>query len=95
MKLATRYKNCSRLTPRTMASVDAVAASHPYLPCRLVVVCLVQAGWQQGGHGMTAAIMVVKCIWWLILLVFCVLFNAGVVIMAENRLLGTINDNIF
>jgi hypothetical protein len=32
----------------------------------------VQAGCHQGGHGTTAAAMVEKCIWQLILLVFCV-----------------------
>ena len=30
----------------------------------------VQAGCHQGGHGTTAAAMVEKCVWWLILLVF-------------------------
>jgi hypothetical protein len=32
----------------------------------------VQAGCHQGGHGTTAAAMVEKCVWQLILLVFCV-----------------------
>jgi hypothetical protein len=31
-----------------------------------------QAGWHQGGHGTTVAAMVEKCVWRLILLVFCV-----------------------
>jgi hypothetical protein len=31
-----------------------------------------QAGWHEGGHGMTATAMVEKCVWRLILLVFCV-----------------------
>ena len=30
-----------------------------------------QAGWHQGGHGTMAAAMVEKCVWRLILLVFC------------------------
>ncbi len=33
--LATRDKNSSRMTLRTMASVNTIAASHPYLPCPL------------------------------------------------------------
>jgi hypothetical protein len=42
-----------------------------------------------------AATMVEKCTWRLILLVFCVQFYAGViVVVAENRLISIINDNI-
>ena len=40
--------------------------------------------------------MVEKCVWRLILLVFCAKFYAGViVVVAENRLIGTIKDNKF
>jgi hypothetical protein len=56
----------------------------------------VQAGWHQGSHGTAAATMVEKCIWRLILLVFCVSFCAGVfIVMAENRLISNINDKMF
>ncbi len=61
-----------------MASVNIVlAASHPYLasPPRAETTAnglgwLLYARWHQGGHGTTAAAMVEKCVWRLILLVF-------------------------
>jgi len=37
-----------------------------------LLYALAQAGYRQGGHRTTAAAMVEKCIWQLILLVFCV-----------------------
>jgi hypothetical protein len=47
---------------------------------------LAQAGWRQGGRGTTAAAMVEKCFWRLILLVFCAYFYVGViVVVTENR----------
>ncbi len=40
--------------------------------------------------------MVEKCVWRLILLVFCAKFYVGViVIVAGNKLLSNINDNMF
>ena len=65
-----------------MASVDTIAASHPclrFLPREetmadglgWLLYASAQAGWHQGGHGTMAAAMVEKCIWRLILLVFC------------------------
>jgi len=62
-----------------MASVDTVAASHPCLPCPpreemtaenlgWLLYASVQAGCHQGGHGTTAATMVEKYDWRLILL---------------------------
>jgi hypothetical protein len=66
-----------------MVSVDTVAASHPGLPCPpradtttdglgWLLYGSAQAGWHQGGHGTTVVAMVEKCVWRLILVVFCV-----------------------
>ncbi len=79
-KIATNNKNCSCLTPQTMVSIDTLGASHPYLPCSQQVETMADglewllyawahAGWHQGDHGTTAATMVEKCIWRLILVV--------------------------
>jgi hypothetical protein len=74
----TRYKNCSRLTPQTMTSVDTLAAAsqHPYLPCPPRVKTMANGlGWllyvwpRLGGTKL--AVIVEKCVWRLILLVFC------------------------
>jgi len=61
-----------------MASIDTVAASHPYLQAERMtnglgwlLYALAQARWHQDDHGTTAAAMVVECIWRLILVVFC------------------------
>ena len=89
-----------------MASADTIAASHHYLPCPPLAETIINglggllfasalAGWHQGGHGTMAAAMVEKCVWRFILLVFCAQFYAGViVVVAENRLISIINDNI-
>jgi hypothetical protein len=66
-----------------MATVNTVAASHPCLPCPprvettanglgWLLYASAQAGWHQGGHGTTAATIVEKCVWQLIMLVCCV-----------------------
>jgi hypothetical protein len=91
-----------------MASVDTVAASHPCLPCTpraettadglgWLLYASAQAGWHQGGHGTTAAAMVEKCIWRLILLVFCEILYVVLhgVVVAENKLISTINHKMF
>jgi hypothetical protein len=56
------------LTPRTMVSVDTADG------LGWLLFASAQAGSHQGGHGTTTAAMVEieKCIWRLILLVFCV-----------------------
>ena len=46
--------------------------------------------------GTMTAAMVEKCMWRLILLVFCMLFYLDTIAaITESRILGSINDNIF
>ncbi len=53
------------------------------------------SGEHQGSHGMATAAVVEKCVWRLILLVFCALFYVDASAVEGNWLMSIINDNIF
>ena len=89
-KASYLLENCLFLTPWTMSSVDTMTASRPYLSCppwawkqRSMVMFGCCMPWHRLG-GTKAAMDDGSChgwgIWWLILLVFCVSFYAGIIV---------------
>jgi hypothetical protein len=108
-KVVTRYKNCSRLTPQAMSSVDTVVASHPYLPSPPQAETTADGlGWllhAQRGLGGTKSAMGRRRLPWLRREVHLAAHFVSVLCVvlrgrhhrpwAENRIISNINHKMF